>query len=285
MAYIVSGPAVPTPLLKQLAKTVGAHAIRGLGDEIFRLEGGQPEAADAAREQAGNAQTDCLWVPEARRPDDFGLLVMDMDSTLITIECIDEIADLAGLKPRVAEITAAAMRGELDFAQSLRQRVKLLAGLPESVLETVYTQRLKITPGGEIMLRRLHAAGLRSLLISGGFTYFTQRLQARLGLTASVANSLEIHQGKLTGEVLGEIVDAQAKADHLQSLREHLGLRPEQVVAIGDGANDLRMLAAAGLSVAFHAKPVLQAQASHAINHGNLDTLSALLGADAPYAS
>jgi len=202
---------------------------------------------------------------------------MDMDSTLITIECIDEIADYCGVKPQVAAITEAAMRGEItDFDESLRRRVALLAGLDASVLERVYEERLKLSPGAETMLAQARAAGLKTLLVSGGFTFFTQRLQERLGLDYNRANQLEIVDGKLTGAVLGEIVDAQVKADTLISICANLGIAPQRAIAMGDGSNDLKMMAVAGLSVAFRAKPVVRKAADVAFNHVGLDALPRL---------
>jgi phosphoserine phosphatase len=196
---------------------------------------------------------------------------MDMDSTLISIECIDEIADMQGLKPQVAEITEAAMRGEIDFAESLRRRVALLGGLDESALQRVYEQRLLLNPGAELMLDELKRRGIKTLLVSGGFVFFTERLKVRLGLDFAHANTLEIANGKLTGKVSGQIVDAQSKADWLNHVRKELELQPEQVIAMGDGANDLKMMAQAGVSVAYHAKPVVRAQASYALNFVGLD--------------
>jgi len=212
----------------------------------------------------------------ARSLNDFGLLAMDMDSTLITIECIDEIADMQGLKPQVAAITEAAMRGELDFAQSLRRRVALLEGLPEQALQTVYDSRLQLNPGAQSLLDAAHAAGLHTLLVSGGFTFFTERLQQRLGLRQTLANTLEVSQGKLTGRVLGDIVDARAKADCVRNAAQRLGLQPAQIITMGDGANDLAMMAESGVSIAFHAKPAVRAQARHAFNHAGLDGVLAL---------
>ena len=180
------------------------------------------------------------FVPPDRKLSDFGLVAMDMDSTLITIECIDEIADAVGVKPQVAAITAQAMRGEIDFPESLRRRVGLLAGLPASALDTVYDERLRLSPGAETMLAAARAAGLKTLLVSGGFTFFTSRLQARLGLDETLANTLEIIDGRLTGRLTGEILDAPGKAVWLEKIRLDLGLEREQVIAIGDGANDIR---------------------------------------------
>jgi phosphoserine phosphatase len=184
-----------------------------------------------------------------------------MDSTLITIECIDEIADMQGIKPQVAAITERSMRGELDFSASLRERVSLLAGLPESALEKVYQERLQLSPGAEQLLARCKENGIRFMLVSGGFTFFTERLKQQLGLDYAYANQLEVVDGKLTGRVVGDIVDAAAKQRLLIEKRTELGLRPEQVIAMGDGANDLLMLGEAGVGVAYRAKPVVQAKA------------------------
>lgn len=198
-----------------------------------------------------------------------GVLVMDMDSTAIQIECIDEIALLAGVGPQVAAVTAAAMRGELDFAQSLRQRVATLKDAPEQVLATVL-ERLPLMPGLEALVATLQQHQWTVAIASGGFTYFTAALQQRLGLSATFANVLEINDGKLTGQVLGDIVDAKVKAQVVQQLAAVRAIPKAQTVAIGDGANDLPMLAVAGLGVAFHAKPLVQAQAQYAIRQGSL---------------
>lgn len=218
-------------------------------------------------------------------PEDFdgtkvGLLVTDMDSTLISIECIDEIADFMNLKPQVAEITEAAMRGDIDFETSLRKRVSLLKGLDVSVLERVYEERLKLNPGAEVMVETLKNNGVRLALVSGGFTFFTDRLKHRLGLDFTQANRLAEKDGKLTGEVDGDICGAQAKADFLQRCCEELGIATSQALAVGDGANDLLMMAPAGLSVAYHAKPKVQAEADTAINHNGLDGILGLLQLD-----
>ncbi|AFJ03595.1 Phosphoserine phosphatase [Methylophaga frappieri] len=205
------------------------------------------------------------------------LLVMDMDSTLISIECIDEIADCLGLKPQVAAITEAAMRGELDFEASLRQRVRLLAGLPEERLASVYTERLRLNPGAEKMLTWLQKMNIKTALVSGGFTFFTDKLKQRLGLDFTQANQLGVEEGKLTGEVVGNICGAQAKADFLLARCRELAISPSQTIAMGDGANDLLMMAEAGLSIAYHAKPKVQQQADTAFNHVGLDGVISLL--------
>ncbi|MBT9568382.1 MAG: phosphoserine phosphatase SerB [Thiobacillus sp.] len=278
MNLIVQGQDIPTPTLKRLATLVSANAIEAISASAFRLVAADETQGSEAATFCEAQTLDCAWVPAERRIRDFGLLVMDMDSTLITIECIDEIADMQGLKPQVSGITEAAMRGEIDFAESLRRRVSLLAGLDESALQRVYDERLQLSPGADEMLATVKAAGIKTLLVSGGFTFFTERLKPRLGLNYTAANTLEVVDGKLTGRVLGDIVDAQGKADWLNRIRTELGLSQSQVIAMGDGANDLKMMAEAGLSVAYHAKPVVRSHASHALNLMGLDGLIPLLG-------
>jgi phosphoserine phosphatase len=224
-------------------------------------------------------QLDYGYIRPSQKLADFGLVVMDMDSTLITIECIDEIADMYHLKPQVSAITEAAMRGEIDFAESLRRRVALLEGLEESALQRVYDERLQLSPGAEIMLAKLKQHDIKTLLVSGGFVFFTERLKARLGLDFAHANTLEIVNGKLTGQVLGEILDAKGKADMLVRTRDALALNGKQVIAMGDGANDLKMMSQASVSIAYHAKPVVRSQASYALNFVGLDGLLTLFGA------
>lgn len=205
--------------------------------------------------------------------NDFRLLAMDMDSTLITIECIDEIADFVGKKKEVAAITASAMRGEIDWPTSLRQRVALLAGLDESVLQRVYDERLRLTPGAEALVRAAQNANIYTLLVSGGFTYFTDRLKARLHLDEAHSNTLEIIDGKLTGRVLGDLCDAHAKARHVREAAARLGVARDVIMVVGDGANDLLMMAEAGVSVAYRAKTVVQEKATIAINEGGLEQI------------
>ena len=196
---------------------------------------------------------------------------MDMDSTLLAIESIDEIADMHGVKPQVSEITQRTMRGEIVFAESLRQRTALLRDLDEDALQRVYDERVRLSPGAEKMLLRMKSAGIRTMVISGGFTFFTDRIKAKLDLDYAAANTLEIADGKLTGKVLGEIIGAHGKAEVLKKVRDELGLKREQVIAIGDGANDLKMMEEAGVSIAYHAKPIVQENATYAINHVGLD--------------
>jgi phosphoserine phosphatase len=269
MHLVIQGADVSTPDLKHLAKLSGASRIERIADTAFRLHDARPAAGLA--EACEQAALDCAFVPEDRRLADFRLLVMDMDSTLITMETIDELADLAGLKPQVAEITARAMRGEIEYDESLRSRVALLAGLDETALDRVYDERLKLSPGAQELLRAAKRAGIRTLLVSGGFTRITERLKSRLGLDYTHANTLETKDGKLTGRIAGRIVNADGKCDELIRVRDALRIGREHIIAIGDGANDLRFMAEAGVSVAYHAKPIVRGQATHALNHAGLD--------------
>jgi phosphoserine phosphatase len=222
-------------------------------------------------------QFDINILPAGFDPADVMMLITDMDSTLIAIECIDEIADYINVKPQVAEITEAAMRGDIDFETSLRKRVSLLKGLDVSALEKVYFDRLTLNPGAEVMVRCLRKHGVKTALVSGGFTFFTERLQQRLGLNYTMANVLEVHNGKLTGDVVGDVFGAQSKADFLLAKCQELNIKPSQIVAMGDGANDLLMMKEAGLGIAYHAKPKVQQQASVALNHSGLDGVLGLL--------
>ena len=241
-----------------------------ISQRAFRLRGATSEPSLPAF--CEERRIDYAWMPEGRRFAGLKLLAMDMDSTLITIECIDELGDLAGKKAEVAAITAAAMRGEIaDYAESLRRRVALLEDLPESSLDTIYQERLRLTPGAEKLIAACKASGVKLLLVSGGFTFFTGRLQQRLGIDYVISNRLEMANGRLTGKLVGDIVGAEAKAAKLVAVMNILKARKDQTVAIGDGANDLKMMAQAGTSVAFHAKPVVRAQASCALTWSGLD--------------
>lgn len=223
------------------------------------------------------ARIDCAWLPAAPQLGDFKLLAMDMDSTLITIECIDEIADMQGLKPQVAAITEAAMRGELEFDESLTRRVALLKGLEASALQRVYDERLQLSPGAQTMLAAVKAAGIKTLLVSGGFTFFTDRMKASLGLDYAHSNVLEIIDGKLTGKVVGAIVNAEEKKNTVERVCAELNIAASQAIVMGDGANDLSMMSVAGLSVAFRAKPVVREKASVALNFVGLDGILPIL--------
>lgn len=216
-------------------------------------------------------------LPATFDPKQIRLLISDMDSTLIAIECIDEIADFMQIKDKVSRITEAAMRGEMDFTSSLRQRVGLLANLDQSVLERVYQERLRLNPGAEILIAGLKARGIKIALVSGGFTFFTDRLHQRLALDFSLANVLNIEAGRLTGKVEGDVVTGERKQAYLQQLCRQLGITAQQTIAVGDGANDLKMLQYSGLGIAYRAKPVVQAEADVALNHSGLDAILQLL--------
>ena len=274
MNLIIQGGALPTFLLERLVTATGAQAVEPRPPQVVRLTGVSRTAEfDALIPLIEAEQLDWAFVAAGRKLSDFGLICFDMDSTLITIECIDELADFAGKKAEVSAVTEAAMRGEIDYRESLRRRLALLAGLDARVLARVFGERLLLSMGARELLAAAQAAGLRTAILSGGFTYFTERLRIELGFDFATSNELEISGGKLTGKVVGDIVDAAAKAHHLCRLRDELGLHKEQVIAVGDGANDLLMMAESGLSVAFHAKPATRAKADVAISFGGLDSL------------
>ncbi|GAB7525671.1 phosphoserine phosphatase SerB [Paraburkholderia sp. 2C] len=268
----------PVPLSADHRKPLAALAHGSpavvIDEYALRVDNVNPAQRADLDVYCGTHQLDYAFVEPGLRLSSFGLVAMDMDSTLITIECIDEIADFCGLKAEVAAITEASMRGEIkDFNESLTRRVALLKGLDASALERVYEERLQLSPGAERMLAGAKAAGLKTLLVSGGFTFFTEKLQARLNLDFTRANTLEIIDGKLTGRVRGEIVNADVKARTLREACATLGIEPGRAIALGDGSNDLRMMADAGLSVAFRAKPVVREAASVAFNYVGLDGL------------
>jgi phosphoserine phosphatase len=274
---VVQAPSVASDDVAHLAAIADPDAIEAIATRpgatvaAWRLR--NAKRLDGVREACAAAGLDCAVVPRGRRLADLRVLAMDMDSTLITIECIDEIADHAGIKDRVAAVTASAMRGEIDFRESLARRVALLAGLPVEALESVYRERLKLSPGAETLLAGARMAGAKTLLVSGGFTFFTERLRERLGFDATASNVLGIADGRLTGRVVGDVVDAARKAEALKAMRAKHAADGGLVAAIGDGANDLPMLRVADVSVAYRAKPVVRAEATHAIDHGGLDAV------------
>ena len=273
-SIILQGPRLTADLAAETARRMGG-TLEERADHM-RVHTAHPPQAELLHTLRAELPCDINPLPQDFDPAQVRLLITDMDSTLINIECIDEIADFAGLKPQVAAITEAAMRGELDFEQSLTRRVGLLAGLDAAALEHVYQERLRPNPGADILLAGLQARGIKVALVSGGFTYFTERLKARLGLDYARANTLEISDGKLTGRVLGKIVGAEGKRDFLFDLCKELNITPAQTMAMGDGANDLLMMKEAGLSIAYHAKPKVQAQAHTALNHCDLAGVLAL---------
>ena len=271
MNLVVQGPALASGDLEALSLLAKPQAVREIAPRAFRFIGAMKNEGIAPLCEA--RRLDHAWIEPGRRFSDLRLLAMDMDSTLITIECIDELGDFAGKKAEIAAITAQAMRGEIEYQESLRRRVAALANVPETALRDVYDQRLKLTPGAQELVAACKKNGVQLLLVSGGFAFFTERLKARLGLDHTISNVLEVRDGKLTGALIGDIVDADAKAARFREVLSSLHAGKEQSVAIGDGANDLKMMAEAGISVAFRAKPVVRAQASCALNWCGLDAV------------
>ena len=271
---VVQSPALSSDLIEQAAAIAEASGVQRIGTTAARLLAVNDSAETRAEILAWGERslTDTAYVAAGSRLRDCKVLAMDMDSTLINIECIDEIAAFGGVKEQVASITEAAMRGEIkDFSESLTRRVAFLKGLSSDVLQSVYDQKLRFNPGAEQLVATAKHAGLKVLLVSGGFTFFTEKLKARIGLDAAHANVLGAENGLLTGQVVGRILDAQGKADTLRAFAHDCGATANQIIAIGDGANDLKMLGLAGYSVAYRAKPVVRAQAKFALNIAGLD--------------
>lgn len=273
--------------LKDHTQKLGV-SLHTLGDSIFngayycaRWESShhlETPQREALRGLASKFSTDLCFLKADLICQNIQVLAMDMDSTLINIECIDEIADFTGKKSAVAEITEATMRGEIkDFKESLRRRVALLEGVPSDALEAVYRERLRPNPGAAELLAGVHERGIYTLLVSGGFTFFTEKLREQFSLKQTQANTLEIIDGKLTGKVLGDIVDGLAKAAHLNEACNRLGCTKANAITMGDGANDLIMMNDSGISVAYRAKPVVKEKADAAFDHVGLDAALLLI--------
>lgn len=288
VATLIANPARPAVTGDMVAQgmdllhTAGAGGVdsrilaEGIAADIY-FDGLEPAAAaELLRTALDGAPVDIAVLPMNARQKK--LLIADMDSTIITVECIDEIADFAGLKDKVAKITEAAMRGELDFVAALKERAAMLKDLPEDVLERVFAERVRLMPGARSLIRTMNEAGALTVLVSGGFTYFTERVAAAAGFQVQRANRLEINGSRLTGRVIEPIVDSSTKLATLHEFRVGRGLVTEETLAIGDGANDIPMIEAAGLGVAYHAKPKAAAAADVAIHHGDLTAVLYLQG-------
>jgi phosphoserine phosphatase len=281
---IMQSPALDLALIDQAAALSQANGVKWLSKSAARLIDVQASEEDQNLVRAWSKQRhiDIAFVDAAARLTDCKILAMDMDSTLINIECIDEMAAYARVKAEVAAITERSMRGEItDFADSLRLRVGYLAGLSHDALGAVYAQRLSLNPGAERLISAAQKAGLKTLLVSGGFTYFTEKLKEKLGFDQAHANTLEVDRNdRLTGRVSGTIIDGQGKARILADFADQYDASPEQIIAIGDGANDLKMLALAKYSVAYHAKPVVAQSARFALDYSPLDAVLNWFGDD-----
>ena len=278
---LASDPVITAPLLTRATDALvdvmkSSHLAPGLAAEIVFAAGPAQVARQQLLQALGDAPVDVIVQPHSAR--ERKLLLADMDSTMITVECIDELADFVGKKEQVSAVTEAAMRGELDFIAALDARVALLAGLPESSLQRCYDDRVRFSPGAETLIRTLSAKGCHCVLVSGGFTFFTSRVAAQLGFHEHRGNVLEVADGRLTGKVLRPIVDSSVKRATLEAECTRLGLDPSQTIAIGDGANDIPMIEAAGLGVAYRAKPRTETAADASLRHAPLSSLLWAMG-------
>ena len=273
--------AIQESLIREIQKSHAVKAITPKTEKTTAIELTETlntEQKSHLRHLGVLHETDIGFLPKHFNPSQIKVLAMDMDSTIINIECIDEIADAVGKKKEVSEITEAAMRGEIkDFSESLIRRVALLKGAPASALEQVFNERLRLNEGAKDLISRAHNKGIHTLLVSGGFTFFTQKLQEELKLSETHANHLEIIDGILTGKVIGNIVDGAAKAAYVEACCLKLGSNKHAAVTMGDGSNDLLMMHGAGLSIGYKAKPVVKDQADIAFDHVALDAWLDLL--------
>lgn len=269
MNLVIQGLEINNSDLRELAKLSRANGIERITGQAFRLT--EAQYTDEIVSYCAEIELDYAFVNPQLKFSDFRLIAMDMDSTLLAIESIDEIADMHDIKPQVAAITQQTMRGEISFEESLTRRTQLLQGLHEDALQKVYDERVRLSPGAERMLQQAKQAGIKTMVISGGFTFFTERIKTRLGLDYAAANILQIEENRLTGKVLGTIIGREGKAEVLNRVRDEMGIKPEQIIAMGDGANDLDMMTAAGVSIAYHAKPIVRNHATYSLNYVGLD--------------
>ena len=269
MNLIIQGLEVNNSDLRSVAKLSHADGIERITGQAFRLT--NATYSNDIPEYCLQPELDFAFVPPEQKLSDVKLIVMDMDSTLLAIESIDEIADMQNIRPEVSAITQQTMRGEISFEESLTRRTWLLRGVHQDALQKVYDERVRLSPGAGKMLQQAKRCGIKTMVLSGGFTFFTERIKEKLGLDFAAANVLEMENNKLTGKVVGEIIGKQGKAQVLKQVRDSLGLKREQVIAIGDGANDLGMMAESGISIAYHAKPIVKQHATYSINYVGLD--------------
>lgn len=277
MRLIIQGNELTSTQLQTIQQIATALSFREKKQAVYQFEEVDILSKEKVFSYCKTIYCDAAFLPESMSSNDFKLLAMDMDSTFIQIECIDEIAATCHLKAEVSQITEAAMRGEIDFNESLTRRVALLKGVSVTDLESVYVDKLRLNPGAEQMLQFLQSAGIKTLLVSGGFTFFTDKLKSKYHLDFTRANELEVVDGKLTGKVIGDIVNAAEKKETLKRCCESLKISPFQTIAMGDGANDLQMMSIAGLSIAYHAKPKVQDAADVAFNFVGLDGVENLM--------
>jgi phosphoserine phosphatase len=274
---VIQSPDLPTDAVDAFRVACAARRVqRRLNSARLRDIQDDADTRKAAAALSAYWKCDAAFVAPGLKLTGFRLLALDMDSTLINIESLDEVAAYAGKGPEVAAITEAAMRGEIaDYKESLRRRVAMLAGADASLLDRVYEEKLRLNAGAEELIRACRAAGLKTLLVTGGFTFFTERMKQRLGFDFTRSNELEVVDGRLTGRVTGpaggEIIDADGKAQAVRDACAGIGSPTDRSIVIGDGANDLKMLRLAGLSVAYRAKPVVAQQAAQALNYSPLD--------------
>lgn len=269
MNLIIQGLEVNNSDLRSIAKLSHADGIERITGQAFRLT--NVMYSNDIPDYCLQSELDFAFVKPEQKLSDIKLIVMDMDSTLLAIESIDEIADMQNIKPQVSAITQQTMKGEISFEESLTRRTWLLRGLHQDTLQKVYDERVRLSSGAEKMLQQAKRFGIKTMVLSGGFTFFTERIKEKLGLDFAAANVLEIENNQLTGKVVGEIIGRQGKAQVLKQVCDKLGLKREQIIAIGDGANDLGMMAEAGTSIAYHAKPIVKQHATYSINYVGLD--------------